>query len=37
MSKHCDFQKSLFGDTVFDEEYNKIKQTPGRISDDDNF
>ena len=37
MSKHCDFQKSLFGDIIFDDEYTKIKQTPDRISDDDDF
>jgi hypothetical protein len=37
MSKHCDFQKSLFGDIIFDEEYTRIKQTPDRISDDDDF
>ena len=39
MSKHYDLQKMLFGEIVFDEEqkYIKIKQTPGRISDDDDF
>ncbi len=39
MSKHYDLQKMLFGEIVFDEEYKyiKIKQTPGRISDDDDF
>ena len=33
MSKQYDFQKWLFREIVFDEEF-KIKQTPGHISDD---
>jgi hypothetical protein len=35
--KHYDFQKLLFGDIVFDEEHNKIKKKPDRISDDVDF
>ena len=31
------FKKSVFGDIIFDEEYTRIKQTPDRISDDDDF
>ena len=34
MSKRSDFQKWLFGELVFDNKSNKIKNTPGRISDD---
>ena len=37
MSKHYDLQKILVGEIVFDDEYDKIKQAPGRISDDDDF
>jgi hypothetical protein len=37
MSKPFDFQKLLFGEIVFDEEYNEIQKKPDRISDDDNF
>ena len=31
MSKHYDLQKILVGEIVFDDEYDKIKQAPGRI------
>ena len=27
-SKHCDLQKMLFGEIVFDDDFNKIKRTP---------
>jgi hypothetical protein len=37
MSKHDDFQKLFFGEMVFDDEYDQIRQAPGRISDDDVF
>ena len=37
MSKHYNFQKILFGENSFDDDFNKIKTTPDRISDDDNF
>ena len=37
MSRHCDLQKPLFGGIVFDDYFHKIKRTPDRISDDDDF
>jgi len=37
MSKHYDFQKLLFGQIVFDDDFNNIKKTPERFSDDDDF
>ena len=37
MSKHYDFQKLFFGEIVFDDEHDQIRQAPGRISDDDVF
>jgi hypothetical protein len=30
-------QKSLFGEIEFDDDYSKIKRTPGRMNDDDDF
>jgi hypothetical protein len=35
MPKHYDLQKNLFGEIEFDDDFNKIKTTPGRIPDDD--
>jgi hypothetical protein len=37
ISKHCNLQKSLFGEIVFDDYFQKIKTTPGRMNDDDDF
>ena len=31
------FTSTIFGEFVFDDEYDKIKQAPGRIFDDDDF
>jgi hypothetical protein len=35
MSKHYHLQKSLFGEIVFDDDFHRIKTTPGRNDDDD--
>jgi hypothetical protein len=37
ISKHCNLQKSLFGEIVFVDDFQKIKTTPGRMNDDDDF
>ena len=37
MSKHNDLQATLSGEFVFVDEYDKIKQAPGHISDDNDF
>jgi hypothetical protein len=37
MSKLYSFQKILFGEMAFDDDFNKIKPTPDHISDDDDF
>jgi hypothetical protein len=37
VSKHYGLQKSLFGEIVFDDDFHKIKTTPGRMNDDDDF
>ena len=37
MSKHYDLQKSLFGEIAFDDDFHKIKTTPCRMNDDDDF
>jgi hypothetical protein len=36
MSKNYHLQKSLFGEIVFDDNFHKIKTTPGRNDDDFN-
>ena len=37
MSKHYGLQKSLFGEIVCDDDFHKIKTTPGRMNDDGDF
>ena len=34
---HYHVQESLFGEIVFDDDFHKIKTTPGHRNDDDDF
>ena len=37
MSKHQDFQKQLFGEFVFDNDFRKIKKIQEEVKENDDF